>query len=94
MYYIVTFIYIISQVTDNTTLRPEVYYRITHNISGDINTTNISGNEWNISVQANMTYEFSITPVNMFTNGSTTSKCIVQFIEIHGMFKEVSIQYY
>ena len=67
------------QITDmdNTTLRPDVFYRLTHNISGDMNTINISGNEWNISVQANMTYEFSITPVNMFTNGSTTSKCIV-----------------
>ena len=51
----------------------------------------MSGNEWNISVQA---YEFSITPVNMFPNGSTTSKYIVQFIEIHGMFKEVFLQYY
>ena len=60
---------------DNTTLRPDVFYRLTHNISGDMNTTNISGNEWNLSVQANMIYEFSITPVNMFTNGSTTSKC-------------------
>ena len=59
---------------DNTTLRPDVFYTI---ISGNMNTINISGNEWNISVQANMTYEFSITPVNMFTNGSTTSKCIV-----------------
>ena len=62
---------------NNTTLRPKVFYRNTHNISGNINTTNISGNEWNTTVQANMTYEFSITPVNMFTNGSTTSKCIV-----------------
>ena len=77
--YIHSIIDVPTQITDmdNTTLRPDVFYRITHNISGDMNTINISGNEWNISVQANMTYEFSITPVNMFTNGSTTSKCIV-----------------
>ena len=67
------FIYIIY-ITDNTTLRPDVFYTITHNISGNINTTIMSGNEWNISVQP---YEFSITPVNMFTNGNTISKCIL-----------------
>ena len=77
--YIHSIIDVPIQITDmdNTTLRPDVFYRITHNISGDVNTINISGNEWNISVQANMTYNFSITPVNMFTNGSTISKCIV-----------------
>ena len=77
--YIHSIIDVPIQITDmnNTTLRPKVFYRITHNISGNMNTTNISGNEWNTTVQANMTYEFSITPVNMFTNGSTTSKCIV-----------------
>ena len=64
----------IYYITDNTTLRPDVFYAITHNTSGNINTTNMSGNEWNISVQA---YEFSITPVNMFTNGNTISKCIM-----------------
>ena len=82
IYVYIFILYIIDvpiQITDmdNTTLRPDVFYRITHNISGDMNTFNISGNEWNISVRANMTYEFSITPVNMFTNESTTSKCIV-----------------
>ena len=87
--YIHSIIDVPIQITDmdNTTLRPEVFYRITHNISGNMNTINISGNEWNISVQANMTYEFSITPVNMFTNGNTTSKCIVQFVGIHGPVK-------
>ena len=77
--YIHSIIDVPIQITDmdNTTLRPDVFYRIAHNISGDMNTINISGNEWNISVQANMTYEFSVTPVNMFTNGSTTSKYIV-----------------
>ena len=57
--YIHSIIDVPIQITDmdNTTLRPDVFYRITHNISGDMNTINtcISGNEWNISVQANMT---------------------------------------
>ena len=86
--YIHSIIDVPIQITDmnNTTLRPKVFYRITHNISGNMNTTNISGNEWNTTVQANMTYEFSITPANMFTNGSTTSKC--KFAGIHGPVKE------
>ena len=33
--------------TDKTTLRPDMLYAITHNTSGNINTTNMSGNEWN-----------------------------------------------
>ena len=86
--YIHSIIDVPIQITDmdNTTLRPKVFYRITHNISDDVNTTNISGNEWNTTVQGNMTYEFSITPVNMFTNGSTTSKC--KFTGIHKPVKE------
>ena len=62
------------QVTDNITLRSDVYYRITHNISSDHSTT--SNNASNISVQDDMTYEFRITPGNMFRNGSTAIKCI------------------
>ena len=69
-----------------TLLSDQMYFTDSHNISGDINTIKISGNEWNTTVQVNMTYEFSITPVNMFTNGVSVLFSLLEFM---GMLKEV-----